>query len=283
MRESNYTIEQMKDVLLDMFKFLKQFLADHNLHYVACGGTVLGAVRHKGFIPWDDDIDIYMPRADYNRLLTMDDELRPLGYEILSHEKTKGYYTPFAKLSKMQSTIWELEHLPCIMGVYIDLFPLDEFDDSDEAITALQYKTHYYYDKYINAVSSYPPSYFFQRLAQFDFHKAGVYLLHLYRRRHPERYLKAFLDFERTYVGGHGPKCVCATQWEGRVFQTEWFKDTVELPFEDTTVAVPSDYDAYLRLLYGDYMTLPPEEKRFTHRHFFVDLTRRLTIEDILA
>lgn len=282
MRESNYTDQQMKAALLEAFSFTKQFLAQHGLRYIACGGTVLGAVRHQGFIPWDDDIDIYLPRADYERLLTMSDELRPQGYEILSHGN-KGYYTPFAKISKMQSTIWEIERLPFLMGVYIDLFPLDEFDEPDEVITARQYKSRYYYDKYINAVSSYPVSHFFRSMASFDFHQMGVYILNLYRRRHPERYLKAFLDFERTYVGGKGPKCVCVTQWEGRIFETEWFTDVIELPFEDTTVTVPRNYDAYLRKLYGDYMTLPPEDKRVSHRHFFVDLTQRLTIEEILS
>ena len=86
--EASPTSQQMKQALLDTFKFTKQFLAQHGLRYVACGGTVLGAVRHQGFIPWDDDIDIYMPRADYNRLLSMNEQLHPLGYEVLScHDK----------------------------------------------------------------------------------------------------------------------------------------------------------------------------------------------------
>ncbi len=280
--EENSTSQQMKDALLETFKFTKQFLAQHNLRYIACGGTVLGAVRHKGFIPWDDDIDIYMPRADYNRLLDMNDQLQPLGYEVISC-RDKGYYMPFAKISSLSSTIWEFQRLPFLMGVYVDIFPLDEFEEPDQVITARQYRSHYFFDKYINAVSSYPFRFFLQRIQHLDIHQMGLYLLHLYRRRNPQRYLQAFLDFEKTYTGGTGSKCVCVTQWEGRIFQTEWFTDVIELPFEDTTVTAPRNYDAYLRKLYGDYMQLPPVEKRISHPHFYVDLNRRLTIPDILA
>ena len=73
------------------------------------------------------------------------------------------------------------------------------------------------------------------------------------------------------------------TQWEGRIFQTQWFRDVIELPFESTTVVVPRDYDTYLTLLYGDYMTLPSEEKRISHPHYFTDLKRRYTLDQVKA
>lgn len=274
--------DPLKAKLLETFLFTKDFLSKHDMTYVGCGGTVLGAVRHQGFIPWDDDIDIYMPRSDYERLLTMGDELRPLGYDIIS-VADKGYYMPFAKISDRNSTIWEFEHLPLIMGVYIDIFPLDEFNEPDEAITARQYRSHFYFDKYINALSHYTLGSLFQCLLRGNIHGAGLRILNLWRKRNPQRYLQAFLDFERTYAGGSGEKCVCVTQWEGRIFQTQWFHDVIELPFESTTVAVPRDYDAYLTLLYGDYMTLPPEEKRVSHPHYFTDLQHRYTLEQVIS
>lgn len=275
------TPDEMKQALLQVFKFLKQFLSDHQLRYVACGGTVLGAVRHQGFIPWDDDIDIYMPRADYQKLLTMNDVLRPLGYEIISY-RDKGYYMPFAKISSLNSTIWEFQRLPYIMGVYVDIFPLDEFSDTDAFITALQYRSHYFFDKYINAVSHYPFSFLLKNLLRMDVHQVGLYVLNCYRKRSPERYLQAFIDFENSYIGGKGPSCVCVTQWEGRIFQSQWFHDTIELPFEDTTVTVPRAYEAYLTLLYKDYLTLPPLEKRQSHPHYFVDLHKRYSLDEVV-
>lgn len=278
---AEYGSEQFRQRLMEAFLFAKDFFQRHNLRYVACGGSVLGAIRHKGFIPWDDDIDLYMPRADYERILGMSDEMRAEGYEVISCYNTPGYYIPFAKISSLSTTVWEFRHHPFLFGVSIDLFPLDEFEEPDDVITARQYRSHFFFDKYMNALSHYTPSDFCRALSRGDVHNMGVQVLNLFRRRHPEKYLQAFIDFENSYKGQHGSKCVCVTQWEGRIFQTEWFRDVIEVPFEDTTITVPRQYDAYLRLLYGDYMTPPPEDKRLAHPHYYVSLEGRKSLEEI--
>ena len=270
-----------KQILLEAFLYTKDLFQRHGIRYVGCGGTVLGAVRHNGFIPWDDDIDIYVPRADYNRLLSMGDVIRAEGYELFSLSN-EGYYAPFAKISHRGSTIWEFEHMPFLMGVYVDIFPLDEFDEEDETIAARQYRSHYYFDKYINSVCNYRLSSIFKCMLHGDVHGTGVRVLNLWRRCNPKKYLQRFLDFEKTYAtGATGEKCVCVTQWEGRIFRSSWFKDVMELPFESTTVTVPRNYDAYLKLLYGDYMQLPPVEKRMPHPEHFISLNRRYSIDEI--
>ena len=191
---------------------------------------------------------------------------------------------PFAKIADCRSTIWEFRHLPFLFGVSIDIFPLDEFDEADEVITARQYRSHYYFDKYLNAVSHYTFADMAKSLFAGDVHRLGVQVLSKWRSRNPQKYLQAFQQFEETYKhNGPGPKCVCVTQWEGRIFQSEWFHDVIEVPFEDTTLIIPRAYDAYLRKLYGDYMQLPPEEKRISHPHYFFDIDHRLTLEELRA
>ena len=237
--------DTLKARLLEVFQFSKELFQQHGLRYIGCGGTVLGAVRHKGFIPWDDDIDIY------------------------------------AKIADLKSTVWEFKHLPFLFGVSIDIFPLDEFDEPDEVITARQYRSHYFFDKYLNAVSHYSFADMMHSLCKGDVHRLGVQVLSKWRNRNPQKYLQAFQRFEEGYKhNGEGPKCVCVTQWEGRIFQSKWFKDVIEVPFEDTTLIIPRDYDAYLKTLYGDYMQLPPEEKRISHPHYFLDLNNRLTLSE---
>ena len=293
----------LKTRLLEVFQFAKEFFQQHNLRYIGCGGTVLGAIRHKGFIPWDDDIDLYMPRKDYEQLLQLAPEFQGTGYELLHWDNqtltsqssyslptregqggslNSQYYMPFAKIADCRSTIWEFRHLPFLFGVSIDIFPLDEFDEADEVITARQYRSHYYFDKYLNAVSHYSCKDMLQALCKADVHRLGVQVLSKWRGRNPCKYLQAFRQFEETYKhNGPGPKCVCVTQWEGRIFQSEWFHDVIEVPFEDTTLIIPRAYDAYLRKLYGDYMQLPPEEKRVSHPHYFFDIDHRLTLEEL--
>ena len=272
--------DTLKACLLEVFQSSKELFQQHGLRYIGCGGTVLGAVRHKGFIPWDDDIDIYMPRKDYERLLSLAHEFEGSGYELLNWT-TPGYYMPFAKIADLKSTVWEFKHLPFLFGVSIDIFPLDEFDESDEVITARQYRSHYFFDKYLNAVSHYSFADMMHSLCKGDVHRLGVQVLSKWRNRNPQKYLQAFQRFEEGYKhNGEGPKCVCVTQWEGRIFQSEWFRDVIEVPFEDTTLIIPRDYDAYLKSLYGDYMQLPPEEKRISHPHYFLDLNNRLTLSE---
>lgn len=274
--------DEIKPKILRVLRFTIQLCQQHGLRYYACGGTMLGAVRHGNIIPWDDDIDIYMPRADYERFLDLKDSLVGSGFDIVSL-RDKGYPIPFAKIMDTDSTIWELKEFPYIVGAYVDVFPLDYYEGSDEAITAHMYKCKKFFSRYYNTLCA-TPFVYAHTLWKGGQHMPAITGLVYALLLRPFRalFLRKFneLCVAKTVEGGS--RCVCNTQWEGRIFLSEWFDDCVEMPFSDMTIPVPRQFDKYLTLLYGDYMQLPPEEKRVTnHPTVFTDLNKRLTMQQV--
>lgn len=277
--EQDALTKQFQEHILKVFKFTVDFLERHNLRYIACGGTVLGAVRHKNFIPWDDDIDIYLPRADYERLLDLKDEMRKEGFDVLSL-RDKGYYLPFAKVSDMNTTLLEQAEFPFVMGIYVDLFALDNFSGTDEEITAIQRRSLKKFYNYQKSVNHSKTCDWWRDALKGHLGDAVEKLQIMLSRPFRKLLLRRFLNYQRWYSSFDGDKTVCVTQWAGRIFKREWFEDVIDYPFADTTVKIPRDYDGYLRCLYGDYMTLPPVEQRHSeHNHLILDFESR--VEDV--
>ena len=269
-----------KKKILETFKYTKSILERHNLKYIACGGTVLGAIRHQGFIPWDDDIDIYMSREDYNKLIQLNAESEKEGYQIISAEHSFGYYLPFAKVINLSTTIWEKKEIPFIIGAYVDIFPLDDFHYSDSEITNIQNKATKLFNSYMFTLCNYTPKYLLKSIIELNVKHFGGWCKSTFLKSSSQH--KKYFSYINPYTKLKGNKCVCINTWPGKIFQTKWFTDVIEVPFEDTTIIIPRNYDSYLSLLYGDYMTPPPIEKRISeHSHYFIDLTRKYTLEEI--
>ena len=121
------SIDELKVIELDIMKKIHRFCVDNNIIYYLCYGTLIGAIRHKGFIPWDDDIDILMPRPDYERFLKLFPRVqKQLGLEVVNH-KTKTYFgRPMSKVIDKRTDLFEPEfkgddHI----GVFVDVWPLD--------------------------------------------------------------------------------------------------------------------------------------------------------------
>ena len=249
-RDNTYGIADLQDKMLDILKYLDVLCEKNNLTYWAAFGTCLGAIRHKGFIPWDDDLDVYMPRHDYEKLWAIWNDINEdPKYKLCRTGHDKNYD--------------DIEH-----GVYIDIMPMDG---------AAPGKLGQLFQAYHAIIYS-----VYNIQVQPEFHgnkmmEVGTRFL-LNAVKNPERRYKLWTRAEKKltkYDSRTAEQCLDFNNYFKLLFepmQTGWFKP-VRVPFEDTTICVPTDYDKYLKTVYGDYMQLPPEDKRTTlHNTVKIDL-----------
>ena len=269
--------EKYNSALLSLFKSLIDILEQNGLQYWTCGGTTLGAVRHQGLIPWDDDIDIYMPRKDYDAFLEIAEKRLPAGYGIVSL-KDKGYFLPYAKFVNTNTTLWEYAEYPFIIGVFIDIFPLDNANGRRREILSHKSDCIKNIGKFKLCINE---------KTAFQFLKEGHYLAFLYKvlyshKGKESKYLAKYEDIVKKYSTGSGWAALCWSQATGILFERSWFDEYVSLPFNGLNVRVPKGYDEYLTCRYGDYMKLPPEDQRVPcHERYYVNLEEGLTLEEV--
>jgi lipopolysaccharide cholinephosphotransferase len=279
---------KFRELLIKTFKFTIDFCYEHNLTYYTAYGTTLGTIRHGGLIPWDDDIDIFMPRNDYNKLLELSQEFQNTNYEIVDFRLNSDYYLPFAKICDKSTTILEYETLPMTLGVYVDIFPLDFAEEDLESIEEIKKQ---YFDityKLLRASRIYTYRYIFSQVLNFHplrFFEALVDTLYYKRRRNV--YRKKTLEKENSFTQNISAKrwLVAYGDFDVRriAYESEWFKEVSKMPFERLEVVVPSHYDKYLTFQYGDYMTFPPiEEQVSRHPHFYINLSERLSRKEVM-
>lgn len=282
------TGSKYKQLIIEGFQEFIKICSMHNLQYYCCGGTAIGVVRHQGIIPWDDDIDVLMPREDYNRFFELASRNINENFELIDPEKYKNYYLPFAKFSHKNSTVMEHKRIHCIFGANIDIFPLDGAPDNKESL-----KIHYYnYKRNANRLFAISKSSkenlrsFFDHLWKLQLRNALKNLYYSFNKtKMKEKTWKNINELLNKYpynnssvVGNYGGI------WGLKEFAPKkWFEEHVFGDFEGFPVKIPKEYDKLLTQLYGDYMTPPPKSEQHTHHHVaYVNLQRRVELKEIL-
>jgi len=262
------TLQEHQQALLTLLKEFDRICRKLNIPYFLFAGTLLGAVRHGGFVPWDDDADILMLRSDYERFFKEAPALLDTEHFYLQKEFSDHWPMFFSKL-RLQNTACLEKHHPkdanTHQGVYMDIFPCDNAYASEfgrrlqfaaskiviaKGLDRRGYDTDSKGKKLVMAVSRILPNKLFHRIVRGP-KKRGA-LVH-------------------SFLGG-------ASKYSRNIYPAEYFAKQVELPFESGNFFAPAEYDALLQVLYNDYMTLPPESERRIKTHcVLVDLKRPYT------
>ena len=266
----------LQERILSIFKEVSALCEREGLRYFAIGGTCIGAVRHKGFIPWDDDLDIAMPIEDFDRFVEMAETKLPPYLKILSGEKEEHYARLLVRVLDERTTFQEARLIPyghSAIGVFIDVMPM-----SGVPAERLARWRFVFLNKLYNSLDS---KHRFPR-SHWPTLKARIWwtIVHPFVRGKPVTYYSrkwmALLrehPFDKEEMTGY--------TWSERlprlIFPKEWFASYVKFPFEDTEIRCPVNWDAYLTQHWGDYMKLPPEKDR-VNKHMgeggYYDLTR---------
>lgn len=257
-------------LLLEMLADFDKICKEHDIHYQLFAGTALGAVRHQGFIPWDDDVDVILLRGEYERFFEeAAEDFDPAIYYV---QKENSLHWPmhFSKLRRNNTTCIEKYYPkdPLVhQGVYIDIFPCDNLSGKP-VVQKLQFAA----SKAVIAKALYARGYETDSVAK----KLFMQFCRLLPRRPLEEICMRRWDKETGMLHSF---LAAGKRFEKNIIPREWIEDTIELPFEDGFFPVSAHYDALLTQLYGDWHTLPsPSERKCKEHVAILDLERSYVV-----
>ena len=258
------TLKHIQNVELMILKDLIQICEENDIEYYAYCGTALGAIRHQGFIPWDDDVDIIMFREDYERFLNIMKSDKYSKYELLNLETTDDYLFMCSKMSlkgTKRDEVWA-RNTSFDAGIHIDIFMFDSAPSSK-----FKWSIYYYKCQFLKLLSDTliviknDIYYTNSRKIIGKLIKSLFGLLHISD--------STFLKLYKKFVDNTNQNDELVYQIESNSYKKplpkEIFRPPKKVKFESIEINVPNDVEYYLTVMYGDYMKLPPEDERYVH------------------
>lgn len=262
---TDYDIRPLQIKLLDTLKAIDDMCRQNGLKYYLLDGTLLGAVRHKGFIPWDDDIDIGMPRKDYEKLVLHSKEWLPERFEFISFESDINYSQHYGKIQDRTTTLIEKQYRYYVGGIFIDIFPIDGISES-----VVKQKIYFKQYRILKKIL-----YFLYR----DPYKHGhgpscwipLLVIKLFNREHVHRIMKRHM-MKYDYDSCRYVTTNINDGMKGVADKINVLGDPTPVSFENMEFMGMRNNHEYLKKLFGDYMTPPPAGKRRQHNFEYLDL-----------
>lgn len=255
------TLVKLHHVELEILNEIDKICKNNNIEYFLIGGTLLGAIRHKGFIPWDDDLDIAMTRDNYEKFINIAIDELDNKYFLENYKTNPDCYFPFTKIRKNNTIMDEkaTSHIDNHKGIFVDIFPFDNLENKDSFLTLLR----------VLLIRS---------ITETVFVKKGVYKSFFKYCNHPLISLcfsifsckKLFNMQEKMCIKDDDSSKYYASLIGAYAFKKECFLKKELFPltiatFEGKEYFVFKNYDEFLRSVYGDYLKMPPKEKRVNH------------------
>ena len=266
--KNKLSIKEIQAVSLEILKKVTDLCESLNLRYSLIYGTLIGAVRHHGFIPWDDDVDIMMPRPDYEKLLQYLSNNKIPNLSLFNRQTCPNYPYMISRISD-DRYILEMENEESVgMGVFIDIYPYDGLGKTKEEALHFGLKgdhlSSFCYQATRKKIARETTSSSLRRIIKYPVFIISK-LLGKDFFQHKLEQLAGKKDYESSdYVG-----CVVwLSGGEKDIFKRKWFDETIMMPFEQYEFRVPKSFDEVLRHGYGDYWLVPPEKDRIGHHYY---------------
>lgn len=259
------TVDEEKEILVGILDEIHNICTKNNIHYSLAYGSLLGAVRHKGFIPWDDDIDICMLRKDYDRFCSVFNKECSSGFRLLSIEDT-NYIMPVSKVIDTRTELIEELTPKMVLGVYVDVFVVDYIPEAHFTVWFLLQKIKTLRNIYNLKTITVNPDRAIWKNVMLSFSKFILKPLSL------RNIVLRIDELARSYDGDSTPPyCGALTllaYGKREIMKTEWFNSYILMSFEGKEYYISAFYDNILRNLYGEYMIPPPPDKQISHHVF---------------